>query len=100
MYCEPDSAPNAAPQAAALDRTVGMFDQTPLSDRTVNVFAPPSPKPEPAQEREPKLRPQPVAQDSLPPVRHVTFDEPPAPRRAHRWADGSYPPLFLELREL
>ena len=89
-----------APQAAALDRTVGMFDQTPLSDRTVNVFAPPSPKPDSAQEREPKLRPQPVAQDSLPPVRHVTFDEPPAPRRAHRWADGSYPPLFLELREL
>ena len=70
-----------APQAAALDRTVGVFDRTPddLSDRTVNVFAPPAPKAEPAPEREPEPRPQPAVQDDLPPARHVTFDEPPAP---------------------
>ena len=71
-----------APQAAALDRTVGVFDQTPddLSDRTVNVFAPPAPKAEPAPERETAVRPQPAVQDDLPPARHLTFDEPPAPK--------------------
>ena len=73
-----------APQAAALDRTVGVFDQTPddLSDRTVNVFAQPAQKAEPAPERRPEVRPQPAVQDDLPPARHLTFDEPPAPQPA------------------
>ena len=81
-----------APQAAALDRTVGVFDQPgelPETDRTVNVFAPPVPKEEPKPT--PPAVPQPAGQNDLPPARQLTFEEPPAPKPAAPAAPAARP---------